>query len=129
MASTQVLATVISQAKLVVSEILEPSAQNEYAHAVAALPAVQDLCFSVFGSGGGGGCPPPSLYTAATGVADAALPGTAGVTAAGASVLGDAGRAGAVANGFGAVVSGGGGGGGGGGAAGGPPRAARQRAR
>lgn len=46
----QVLATVISQAKLVVSEILEPSPRNEYAQAVAALPAVQDLCMSVFGS-------------------------------------------------------------------------------
>lgn len=47
----QVLATVISQAKLVVSEILEASPGNEYAHAVASLPSVQDLCFSVFAGG------------------------------------------------------------------------------
>ncbi|CBJ31462.1 expressed unknown protein [Ectocarpus siliculosus] len=51
--SAQVLATVISQAKLVVSEILEASPGNEYAHAVASLPSVQDLCFSVFSGGGG----------------------------------------------------------------------------
>ncbi|CAN0354766.1 unnamed protein product [Ectocarpus sp. 12 AP-2014] len=50
--SAQVLATVISQAKLVVSEILEASPGNEYAHAVASLPSVQDLCFSVFSGGG-----------------------------------------------------------------------------
>ncbi|CAN0231366.1 unnamed protein product [Ectocarpus sp. 4 AP-2014] len=50
--SAQVLATVISQAKLVVSEILEASPDNEYAHAVASLPSVQDLCFSVFAGGG-----------------------------------------------------------------------------
>ncbi|CAN0489708.1 unnamed protein product, partial [Ectocarpus sp. 8 AP-2014] len=43
---------VISQAKLVVSEILEASPGNEYAHAVASLPSVQDLCFSVFSGGG-----------------------------------------------------------------------------
>ncbi|CAM9163607.1 unnamed protein product [Ectocarpus sp. 13 AM-2016] len=49
--SAQVLATVISQAKLVVSEILEASPGNEYAHAVASLPSVQDLCFSVFSGG------------------------------------------------------------------------------
>eukprot|EP00903_Cladosiphon_okamuranus_P018185 g16730.t1 len=119
--SAQVLATVISQAKLVVSEILEPSPQNEYAHAMAALPAVQDLCFSVFGSGSGGGVAhaPPS-----SGAAGA-------VAAAGASSLGGVGRASAVANGPGAAVAVGGEDQveGGGGAAGGAPRAARQRAR
>ena len=31
------------------SEILEPSPSNEYSQAVAALPAVQDLCCAVFG--------------------------------------------------------------------------------
>ncbi|CAM9521750.1 unnamed protein product [Ascophyllum nodosum] len=47
----QVLATVISQAKLVVSDILEPSSrENQYTQAVAALPTVQELCFSVFSS-------------------------------------------------------------------------------
>ncbi|CAN0483255.1 unnamed protein product [Laminaria digitata] len=45
----QVLATVISQAKLIVSEILEPSPRSEYSRAVATLPAVQDLCSAVFG--------------------------------------------------------------------------------
>lgn len=130
---TQVLATVISQAKLVVSEILEPSPQNEYAHAVASLPAVQDLCFSVFGSGGGGGgCPAPPPYNT-SGVAYAP-PGSssgAGVMAAGASSLGDVRRAGAVADGIGAAAVGGGEDRveGDGGAAGGLPRAARQRAR
>lgn len=48
--AVQVLATVISQAKLVVGEILEPSASNEYAQVVSSLPAVQDLCLAVFNS-------------------------------------------------------------------------------
>lgn len=56
----QVLATVISQAKLVVSDVLEASPRNEYAQAVASLPAVEDLCFSVFGSGGGRHAAPTS---------------------------------------------------------------------
>lgn len=123
----------ISQAKLVVSEILEPSPQNEYAHAVASLPAVQDLCFSVFGGGGGCAALPP--YTTA---AAGSVPGTTAETVgAGASSLRDVGRmgaGGAVANGFGAAaaVRDGdcdGDGDGDGGLAGGPPRASRQRAR
>lgn len=58
----QVLATVISQVKLVVIEILEPSPENEYAQAIAALPAVQDLCISVFSSGR----PTPTIITTTT---------------------------------------------------------------
>lgn len=61
----QVLATVISQAKLVVSEILEPSPRNEYAQAVAALPAVHDLCMSVFG-----GTRAPAVSQPSTAAAD-----------------------------------------------------------
>lgn len=44
----QVLATVISQAKLVVSEVLEASTTNRYSQTLASLPTVEDLCFSVF---------------------------------------------------------------------------------
>lgn len=66
----QVLATVISQAKLVVSEVVEPSTDNEYAQVIAALPAVQDLCYSVFSSNRGiGNASQPSLQpTAPVGV-------------------------------------------------------------
>ncbi|CAM9709291.1 unnamed protein product [Scytosiphon promiscuus] len=140
--SAQVLATVISQAKLVVSDVLEASPRNEYAQAVASLPAVQDLCFSVFGSGGGHRsappsaaplCPTPPSSTATTlpalvrdGLtAPACYDGRA--TVGGYADGGALGDVGAGKDGVGA--DGGCGGGGGVGGVGGPSRTARQRAR
>lgn len=120
--NVQVLATVISQAKLVVSEILEPSDRNEYAHAMAALPAVQDLCFSVFGNGGGRVGPAPHAAAAAAAVVRPDATGAA--AAAGAGCLSEMPPAGVYPGG---CVSNGGSGDGR--EAGGPPRAARQRAR
>ena len=116
----QVLATLISQAKLVVSEILEPSSRNEYAHAMASLPAVQDLCFSVFGSGGGRADPPPHAADAAAAPLDAA-----GAVAAGAGRLQEMPQSTLYSNGC--LPNGGTGDGRDGGR--GPPSASRQRAR
>ncbi|CAM9641917.1 unnamed protein product [Ectocarpus fasciculatus] len=108
--SAQVLATVVSQAKLVVSEILEASPGNEYAHAVAALPSVQDLCFSVFAGGG------PAAAAAAAAVSGdpqlAAVRGSGGVGDRGLPPQGPPCSGSAGGFGGGGVGVGGGGGGG-----------------